>query len=434
MKCSLLLLVVCLALTLATSAHAATLDATTNLNAYPPMPLATGGQNVSTNGSGVYDFGDKDGNGTRNDSVDPPGLDFGSYRLYTDNGSNIILNLNGGDMTGTATITNLDTHCGVNAGAVVVTNVHDITIGKIDTRFTVGNYISAYGGAITIGSAASPAGNVTIGGLESSGYSWSGGSGGNVTIYGGDVLIRHGTTNDDILSTSAMGLCGGTILITSAGSFGVRDIKTYGDTENYARGGDVTLIGTSSGTCTIRDIATYTTRIAKGGLVTIRGYNSVSIRAIDTHGYKEIFSAPWRGAGNVTITNIVGDIAITGAIDLRTTEVPATYPSGYLNLQAGGNVTVSNLDLSKLSYAAFDANGASYITGLLTGTNGAAATGAADIGATLRTPSGKQIRYLKKANPALGGQSLTLADKGGTPGAGGRLRPWPSAGTVVIFK
>jgi hypothetical protein len=45
-----------------------------------------------------------------------------------------------------------------------------------------------------------------------------------------------------------------------------------------------------------------------------------------------------------------------------------------------------------------------------------------------------ELRFWKKENPALCGRSVTLADEAGTPGAGGRLRPWPLAGLIVTLR
>ena len=112
----------------------------------------------------------------------------------------------------------------------------------------------------------------------------------------------------------------------------------------------------------------------------------------------------------------------------------AVATSGYLYFQCGGGVTVSNLNLSKVRYAAFNANGTSYIRGLLRGTDGSAVSNLADIGTALRIPAGKEIRYLTEANPALDGKKVILADLVGTAGAGGLLRPWPTKGTVVTFR
>ncbi|EFK97812.1 hypothetical protein LDC_0131, partial [sediment metagenome] len=133
---------------------------------------------------------------------------------------------------------------------------------------------------------------------------------------------------------------------------GVRDIFTCAGWNDPS--GDVTLNGTSLGTCTIRDILTYTDSAGRGGLVTIRGYSSVSIRAIVTHASGAVYSGPWRGAGDVIITNIAGNISISGAIDLNSPPGYYVYADGYLSLQAGGKITVTNLDLSKMLYASFD--------------------------------------------------------------------------------
>ena len=151
-----------LAAGLATTGWAASLDLTTNLATNPPIPLASGGQNVRTNGSGVYDFGDKDGNGNRVDAVNPAGLDLGALKLYTDNGAGISLNLNGGAITGSTSVTALDTHRDSFApgGPVQITNVADITMGKISTYIANGVYDRGEtygGGTISIGTALAPA-------------------------------------------------------------------------------------------------------------------------------------------------------------------------------------------------------------------------------------------------------------------------------------
>jgi hypothetical protein len=322
---------------------------------------------------------------------------------------------------------------------VRVTNVGDITIGKIATYNDAnsqggsGNY--SPGGDIKIGTMVSPAGTVKIAGLESySGGPTTGrGLAGDITVYAtGDVLIQANSVPADIIAYGSKCFTqpnGGDILITHGGTFVARDINNRGRSDNYASGGPITLTGDSTGSCTIRDVVS-TSPTGDGGNLTIRGYSSVNVRAIDlwtTSGYSA------RGyAGHVTITNIAGDIAINGAIDMNSTLSAAR--DGILRLQCNGEISVTNLDLTKVRYAVLDAGSISWVNGVLTGTNGMPVAGLDDIGTALRCPAGQQVRYWKKQNPDLGGDTIILADENGTPGAGGRLRAWPFSGLVVTFK
>lgn len=416
---------------------AASLTATTSLNTNPPIPLA-GGQDVRTNGVGIYDFGDRDGNGTSN-AVSPAGLDFGALRLHTDNGVSIKMNLNGGPITGATSATALDTHRDVwlSTGSIQIHNVGSIAMGRISTYCNNGanDGEGVYAGSIAIGTALLPAGPIRIGGLAT----WAGntaatygnGGGGDITIYSlGDVLVQDGETPLDIETRGRKQSWGraGHVTIYHGGTFRANDILAYGLSDNWFGGGSIALTGNSTGPCVIRNCRTCADT-GPAGNVTIRGYTSVSVGAIDTHA--NYFYGD-RAGGTVSITNIAGDIAVNGAIDLK--EYPSGPVSGILDLQCGGSISVTNLNLSKVRYAVFRAGRPSYVNGVLSGTNGAPATGLSDIGTSLRTPAGTELRFWKKANPLLGGQSMTLANEAGTPGAGGRLRPWPIEGLIVIFR
>lgn len=168
------------------------------------------------------------------------------------------------------------------------------------------------------------------------------------------------------------------------------------------------------------------------GTIAVRNYTSVTIGSVNSHSKKW-----WTDAGSLLVTGIVNDITITGDIDLRGEgwNGPVTVPvrrDGHMDLSGGGTITVNDLNLSNMTYAVFDSGGRSYIEGVLTGTNGAPASGLADIGTALRTPAGETVYYKPEKNPALNGQSFVLASPAGVMGAGGRLKPKPK-GTLVRF-
>jgi len=360
--------------------------------------------------------------------------------LYTTNGASINLNLNGGAITGASEVVALATYRSGAAGAVVMANVGDIVMGKLDTR----NTSSSGAGSITIGSLAVPAvGTVRIADIDAyTHWSSGGGAGGNVAIFGtSDVLIQTAAGAMGSIDTHCLRAGypdharAGTVTIRHHGAFVAQDIIANGASGgNWTGGNDVTLQGDygsgPAGACTVRQILTYTPGATYGGIagnITITGYSSVM--ASNLWAYNNLTTP-----GNVTITNIAGDILVSGTIDTFRNG----SPMGTVTLQtaagSGGDITVTNLDLTRMSYISFAPDGAGYINGLLTGTNGAAASGLGNIGTALRARAGRQIRYWKKANPALAGQAYNLADESGTPGAGGRLRPWPSNGTVVYFR
>jgi hypothetical protein len=131
------------------------------------------------------------------------------------------------------------------------------------------------------------------------------------------------------------------------------------------------------------------------------------------------------------VTNVVGDIAFSGNIDLR-----GHNPSvnGKMFLYAGGDIIFNDLKLTNVFWAVLSPGGSSYINGLLSGTNDTPVSGLVDIGTTLRTPAGKTVYYSIPSNPALNEQTLVLANLGGTAGAGGWLRPLLPKGTLIMLR
>jgi hypothetical protein len=73
-----------------TTGHAWAADLTNNVNLSggAALPLS-GGQSVTRNASGVWDFGDMNGNGDRVDPVTPAGLDVKAYQIKTADGTSI---------------------------------------------------------------------------------------------------------------------------------------------------------------------------------------------------------------------------------------------------------------------------------------------------------------------------------------------------------
>ena len=379
---------------LSAAAQAAPLDATTSLNGgVNAIPLAVGTQNVDDNASGVYDWNDKDGNGTTGDAVAPAGMDMTSFSLTTNDGSAVKLDLNGGGITGTSA-TSLSTARNGVTGSVSVLNVGAISMGGISTATTAGGHIIR--GNITIGqdgTAGPRAGSVRVNYLDVS-YNGGGcgefpgghGNYGGVTVYSaGDVKIQD-SDNDltanlgDILGRSAGANAGGylgAITIQHQGTFRARDLDNH-MVNNWPGNGTYrasvivqgNVIGAASGTFLANNIDTtyrddfYSNRPNEGN-VTISGYTGVHVTGnIDT--YSNQANTP---GGYLSITGITGDIDLDGTVNLTGSAGANNAYNGALTLACAGSITLASLNCNQVKVPAtgymFDALGDTVIEGAL---------------------------------------------------------------------
>jgi hypothetical protein len=173
--------------------------------------------------------------------------------------------------------------------------------------------------------------------------------------------------------------------------------------------------------------------------VTIQGYTDVLIEG-DILTYfattnQVSASRTYTYAGDITITNITGDIEIRGVIDatqyMRRFVLGEISNNGILRLQShGGSIHVNDLDMDNVRWAEFDAGvGASQIAGTLSNVTGTVDTP----DARLRTPVGQKIYYRPALNPHLAAETYPLLGLDGVS-AGGVLMPKPASGTLLIMR
>jgi hypothetical protein len=421
----------------------------------PPLLLGGGLQNVPTNAAGVYDFGDRDGDGLRNeglsDRVDPPGLDMTNRYIrhniassgQTEPTKSINLDLNGGNLS--ATTGYVSTAAYRYTGLIQIRNVGSVAMndGHLETKDLASGY-SGSTGNILIGEETNRAGSVQIARIMT--YTLDGPTAGSVAIHGtGDVLIKD-TKNtvdpgDDAAGDVDVTVRGqgraGDVAVHHHGSFLARDILAThvcnGDTYQGQLVFNGAVTGAPSGTFTAARIVTTAydyigsthQRDGRGGHVSISNYVSVLLGDVDT----SFEDWPAAGAaGNVLITNITGNVTITGSITLNDLhDSTAPIEDGDLAIYAGGIITVKDLDLDKIGAARFDAGSRSIrILGTITNF-----TGANDL--SLMAPAGQTLHYFPDINPALDWGKFQLRDLAGTTNAGGMLLP-VAKGTVVWFK
>ena len=400
------------------SADAATLDTSKNLDSYPAIPLESGMQNVKTNGAGVYDFADRNGDGSMT-AVTPSGLNLTNRYLTTAaDGKSLSFKLNGGDLTATSG------YIQTGNANLLVYNVGTLAMadGWIGAAGWAGGYTVAIG---QDGVAGPRAGPVQVNGFFSKG-DWSGG---NVAVNSsGDVLIRNAggvVTNINVTGASSGS---GSVSIRHDGTFLARDVTdtcSGNGTGGLIFDGDALTNG-PSGTFAANLLDTHAglswgADPASSGSIAISNYMAVTIGSVDTRKWSG------GGTGSLLVTGIVDTIKITGNLDLRSFTPTG---NGSVRLHAGGVITVNALNLSNMSYMVFDGGGKCYIEGLLTGSDGNPASDLGNIGTKLRTPAGETIYYKPEQSPALDGQSFVLASPAGAAGAGGLLKPKPK-GTVV---
>lgn len=413
---------------------AATLDASTSLDTYPALPLQGGTQNVLvTNSLGFYDFGDRNGDGTRDDAVSPAGLTMGANSLYSakNNSSSIRLNLNGGNLTATAGY--MKTANAQSTGDIIIYNVGAFYLGDgyLDTGGLPGNYGGNWdpNGSICIGQdgvAGPRAGRVEVGGLSTKSTTHSKRPGDIVIHSTGDVLVRSAGGAPRNLATDAdQGHTPGLITIRHDGMFTASNVtatSVWGNPADLLFDGDALADG-ASGTFTANRIDTHDTSLAWGayggrpGSITISNYTAVTLGSIDTR--KK--SGNGR-AGSLVVGGIGGDVTITGTVNL---DGYLATSDGDLTLSAGGIIQMADLDLDLVGAAALTAGQYSFVTGVLTNFNrgNPAASG-------LLEGNGGTIFYDPVRNPDL------LAGGGGGVYAlsRGTLKPKLPTGTTAIIR
>lgn len=405
-----------------------------NLTGNPSVLTGVGAGNVITNraitGGNVYDWADVNGDGVRSDPVATPGLNLGGYKLTNTSGSHIVLDLAGGNVTGTGTAAVATRSSSGNSGRIEIQTATDVDCGGLDTSAAGGGGNST--GDILMGSTNNRAGNIRIGYLttRSGGFDINPGL---IAVYGsGHVRVMDGTGAPSDIQTwtgrnwyTGVPDSAGAVTVVHDGEFLARNIYTYHLNDNFSRGGHVLLNGDgagngASGACSVTNIYTYSIFLgafgARGGNVTITGYSSVRVAKIDTRSGRNITDA-----GDVTITNIAGSIEITGVLDLRNLSDSAR--AGDLVLRASGAVNLTSLDLALLKSATVSSPVGIYIDGILA--NFPTATPANGV---LDAPPGTSIYYKSKlsGNAYLGGNTYDLK-------SGGKLRS-ELRGAVLSFQ
>lgn len=138
-------------------------------------------------------------------------------------------------------------------------------------------------------------------------------------------------------------------------------------------------------------------------------------------------SYPTKKCPPVTITGIVGNIQIMGAIDMHNGTAATDAYDGVLHL-AGVTVAVNDLDLENVAVAKFDsAGGVSYINGSLSNFTG-------NDDPVLLAPQGQYIVYDPALNPELTSPPYQLRDLTGVSGTiGGLLLPPIPKGTLLTI-
>lgn len=429
-------LAVAVLMTGVTTSWGFSLSVNQNLTGNPSSLVGDGAGNTIANrpitGGNLYDWGDVNGDGVRDDPVASPGLDMGSYQITNGTGSHIVLDLNGGALSGTASSINFVTRATVNAsGRIEILTTNSIDCGGLNTSTSPTTTSSPPSGEIRIGASGSRAGNVRVASLITRAGA-DRATPGNITIHGDGFVRVMNASNvpGNILTYSARNRDGagdqGLVTVTHDGEFLARHIYTYHTTDNRSLGGHVFLNGDilqdgASGACAVSNIWTYSIFVGanggRGGNVTITGYTDVHVHDIDTRSGKSDATA-----GSVAITALPMNIQITGAINLRNTSNPAN--SGNLTVNAGGRVTLASLNLGNVKSALLSAGERVEIVGALLGfPTETPANGLLD------APSGTTIFYDDKlpANSYLGGASYVLK-------SGGRLSSGTQKGTVMLLK
>lgn len=468
----------------------------TYLSGSGPETIVNTGGDGSRTSPYVFNWANKDGSG----GTASANLNLNAFKIYDSRDADsrsFVLQLNGGSITGStaAGVYAFDTRPNSSqwttryVGHIVISNVSDITCGAIAATHT-GN---RWGGDVMIGDPNRRAGNLRIGGIDTTGthYDSQGLTAGNAAIYGnGDVFIRNDGGKTNVVTWGSNGAKSGNITISHAGSLVVGALDT-GSLNNYGEAGHIALNGSHggsnpTGSATIGGIWTshsggngnnrgsvlverYTSLVVSNS-VFMKGNgaaNNLTIRNVGAGGVSiggYVTTVAQEQGGHIFITNVLGSVKVSGDILTRSERASIYYGTqgghvtvqcggdievggdidmghaladqvtkrGVLNLTStGGSITLALLDLGKIQYAALSPARGAVVRGALAGfnTNAIAQT-------ELRAPAGARIIYypLLTENAYLDGRTYVLADMDGRSQQGGLLKPWSPRGTVIILK
>ncbi|MBA4386810.1 MAG: hypothetical protein C0404_02445 [Verrucomicrobia bacterium] len=388
-------------------------------------------------------------------------------------GSIIATNVSGVDVSGISTVCSND-GAAWTVGSVIVTgqdsgslNVGPSGVQTYYTRggnsgragdvylqyfnsVTIGGSVGAwqgqrYSGSISIGTPAHPIGGaITVNGAVAT-FSGSAeeAQGAPISLYAnGPVSV--GELRSAISRSLNAQNAGCAITVSCRGAFNCGGI-TNGVDRNAALT-SVSINGTdSSGAFASGAIDAHRTCFQGGAgtPVSITNFASVTINGDIRTDVSACYQGPWSG-GNLTVSNITGNVTIAGSIDLRGARENAGYSlptHGNLNLSSSKSVTLSGLDMGKINVAMLDlgtkgtitSNLTSFVTNWVSG-GGTVASPYVTTQQMLRVSSGKRLYYNKNAstNSYLDGKTYQLADLAGVAGNGGLLTPTLSKGTVYI--
>jgi hypothetical protein len=390
-------------------------------------------------------------------------VSIGHVRTYNDNTATSELARNAGSFTigsnsapaRNVTTGNILTYGAgrvVTAGLVTICATGTVATGTINAN---GSGTASYASAVTLGSASARAASITVTGDILASNTWNlvletVASSNDVTLYAAGPVAISGSV-DTVQARKSL-VRYGNVRVDHAGAFSATNIVTHhlvvaaqpsSATPHWA--GSVTLNGDglgkgASGACVVRDIdASYSNSTLQvradqyAGDIAISGYTSVQARNLCASNNCGGYSAGGKKAypGSVAITNIAGDITISGAISLDHVDTQLA-DDGNLALQCGGTITLASLDLgqvniARLSAATRNAGANVRIQGALKGFNVSGET-------RLRCPAGQCVSYdpRNSGNAYLNSGVYVLKDLDGSL-TGGRLSP-TIHGTTVFFR
>ncbi|MBA4387779.1 MAG: hypothetical protein C0404_07350 [Verrucomicrobia bacterium] len=418
--------------------------------------VADGGTHTITPSGSTYSCASRSGGS--------PGLNMGTNGFYTGQSHSTdagwwCFDLDGGNITANASSLSFyksgSPSTDYNDGSsLFIKNAGAISIGGMDFRPGYASWGNR--NSITIGEPTGTGSGPATGDVQIA-YVWlhnsyadSGESaymGAFTNFSRGNVLISSGSGMGDILVYNDYPpgnyITPPTNVVCHNGALTARNIDAHAGPVNvyHARAGSIVLqgdyLGTGSGgACVVSNIYTYMDatdtdfRAGYGGHVKISGYSSVRVNDIKTWNVNN--SAPSTySPGNVTITNITGDITITGVLDLHS-GVPGN--GGPLTLVAtapSSKITLPDLNLNNMSNAVISPGSKCIIKGDFIGFNTNA-----NLQTQLRMPAGRRMFYFpdRPNNTYLARKTYVLADVNGVPANGGVVMPYVSPGTVITLK
>lgn len=387
--------------------------------------LTAGAESITRNAGGVFDFSDANGDGTANDPVSA-GLNLAGYSLTQATlAADLKLSLNGAGLSGGGTISTTRANH-VSTYSIIITNAGNISVGTLTARVAG----TANGGGVSVTHTGSFSATTVA--------AWGTGSSRSSQ---GIKLVGDGTGALTVANIQAYAgrLLGNGVFIDGYTSVAVStalDAYSGADT-SWRQPSDVVIQNIGAGGVTLPYVKAYTNTSSINS-----GYHSSQVfittaGAVTINGDVETWntsSGSNRRAGNATIT-AGGRIEIAGTFDAHVGDYDIN-DHGWITLtSSAGDILLASLNLRNIEWIKFDAADDSTILGLITGTDGNAASGLVNIGTSLRTPSGQKVFYDPVFNPSLGGLSYTLADLSGTAGAGGLLTPIavPEPATLALL-